>query len=28
VAIVLERSVVLFGGVDLTDQVIKKVTGK
>lgn len=28
VAIVLERSVVLFGGVDLTDQVISKVTGK
>ncbi len=28
VSIVLERSVVLFGGVDLTDQVIQKVTGK
>ncbi len=28
VAIVLERAVVLFGGVDLTDQVITKVTGK
>ncbi|HEV8339102.1 MAG TPA: OmpH family outer membrane protein [bacterium] len=28
VSIVLERAVVLFGGVDLTDQVITKVTGK
>jgi outer membrane protein len=28
VSIVLERSVVLFGGVDLTDQVIKRLTGK
>ncbi len=28
VSIVLERSVVLFGGVDLTDQVIKQVAGK
>lgn len=28
VSIVLERAVVLFGGVDLTDQVIQKVTGK
>jgi outer membrane protein len=28
VGIVLERSVVLFGGVDLTEAVIKKVTGK
>jgi len=28
VSIVLERAVVLFGGVDLTDTVIKKVTGK
>ncbi len=28
VSIVLERSVVLFGGVDLTDQVIQKVSGK
>ncbi len=28
VAIVLERSVVLFGGVDLTEQVIQKVSGK
>lgn len=28
VSVVLERAVVLFGGLDLTDQVIKKVTGK
>lgn len=28
VSVVLERAVVLFGGVDLTEQVIKKVTGK
>jgi outer membrane protein len=28
VALVLERSVVLFGGVDLTEQVIQKVGGK
>lgn len=28
VSVVLERSVVLFGGVDLTDKVIKRVTGK
>jgi len=28
ISVVLERSVVLFGGVDLTDQVIKKLTGK
>ncbi len=28
VSIVLERAVVLYGGVDLTDQLIKKVTGK
>ncbi len=28
ISIVLERAVVLFGGVDLTDPVIKKVTGK
>ncbi len=28
VSVVLERSVVLFGGVDLTDKVITKVTGK
>lgn len=28
VSVVLERSVVLFGGVDLTDQVIGKLTGK
>lgn len=28
VSIVLERAVVLFGGVDLTDSVITKVTGK
>jgi len=28
VAVVLERSVVLFGGVDLTEQVIQKVGGK
>ncbi|MGH2452610.1 MAG: OmpH family outer membrane protein [bacterium] len=28
ISIVLERAVVLFGGVELTDPVIKKVTGK
>lgn len=28
ISIVLERAVVLFGGVDLTEQVIKRVTGK
>lgn len=28
VSVVLERSVVLFGGVDLTDKVIKRVAGK
>jgi outer membrane protein len=28
IGIVLERAVVLFGGVDLTEQVIKRVTGK
>jgi len=28
VSIVLERSVVLFGGLDLTDQVIQKITAK
>lgn len=28
VSVVLERAVVLFGGLDMTDQIIKKVTGK